>query len=121
MKGLSCALALTSVAVVLVYLPLALRLACARPGHESTHWIVAKLLMWAAQTFAFVPLAWHHLVDGIDPVANPALPDGWRVAYLAGSLTAGTFFLAARSGSLWPRFFVWGGLMALVVGWVVQS
>lgn len=120
-EALDCALALTAVAVVVVYLPLAVRVAVGRPGHETTHWIVAKLLMWSAQTVAFVPLAYNHILAGIEPITNPALPDGWRIAYLVGTLSAGVYFLAARSGSLWPRFFIWGGLMALVVGWVVGS
>jgi hypothetical protein len=118
-KALQLAVAITAVAIVIVYLPLTIRVVWQRPGHETTHWIVAKLLMWAAQTIAFVALAWNYVVVGVEPATNPALPDGWRVAYLAGTLTAGSYFLAARAGSLWPRFFVWGSLMALVVGWVM--
>lgn len=118
-KALQVAVAVTAVAVVVAYIPLTARIAWTHPGHETTHWIVAKLLMWAAQTVAFVPLAWNYLAAGITPVTNPALPDGWRVAYLAGTLTAGTYFLAARAGSLWPRFFVWGACMVLVVGWIL--
>jgi hypothetical protein len=120
-KALQVAVAVTAVAEVLAYLPLTLRVAYARPGHETTHWIVAKLLMWAAQTVAFVPLAWNQVVGGIEPIANPALPDGWRVAYLVGTLSAGVYFLSARGGHLWARFFAWGAFMALVVGWIVAT
>jgi hypothetical protein len=120
-KALQITIAITALAIVVVYLPLTIRVAWEKPKSQTTHWIMAKLLMWVSQAIAFEYLWYSYAFGGVPVFVNPGLPNGWRVAYLAAELMAGTYFLAARAGMLWPRFFVWAACMAFVVAWVLKN
>jgi hypothetical protein len=77
-KALQITIAITALAIVVVYLPLTIRVVWEKPRSQTTHWIMAKLLMWVSQAIAFEYLWYSYAFGGVPVFVNPRAPE--RVA-----------------------------------------